>query len=502
MTADNGWDLPGHYTGRLHFLRKFLPIATLGIAIPVLYFFDLNGVGVISPDEPRYAAIGETMARTGHLITPCLWGSPWFEKPPLLYWMTALATWSGWRAELAGRVPVAVLSLAFLAVTYILLNREFGGRAAAVATGMLATSAGWLAYSSLCLTDVPLAACFCMAVFLALPLLRQQPRLERLNLRFASIGVFLGLGALAKGLVPLALAVPFFWFLRAYWRKWWVAALTCFAISLPWYIAVYLENGDAFVQEFFVKHHFERLYSASLQHVQPWYYYFPVVLLGLFPWTPLIGLLLGRDIQWERRKQFLAAIVAFGFVMFSVSRNKLPGYPLPFLPCLLVLIGSYFENKSLVELPKAWLVACAVLIAMIPLAASILPASLVVGRFTFSAIRIDRTAVFYIAAPLAVVLLARRSWIPILLVLAIVAGGIYLKAVCYPVIDDHVSARGLWRRIQPVANEVCDGGTNRDWIYGLNFYKPSPIPYCGTGPFRFMMRSVGRNQPTLTPVHP
>ena len=456
----------------------------------------------MSPDEPRYAAIGETMAHTGRLITPCLWGAPWFEKPPLLYWMTALATWSGWKADLAGRVPVAFLRLAVLALSYMLLKREFGATAAAVTTAMLATSAGWLAYSSLCLTDIPLAVFFCMTVFLALPLLRSEPRLARLDLRFAGIGVFLGLGALAKGLVPFALAVPFFWFLRAYWRKWWVAVVACFAVSLPWYVAVYAENGYPFIQEFFVKHHFERLYSASLQHIQPWYYYFPVVLLGLFPWTPLLGLICNREFCWDRRKQFLAVIFAFGFVMFSLSRNKLPGYPLPLLPGLLVLVGSYFEHKSVFELNKGWLLACAILIALIPLAASILPGSLVIGRYTFSALRIDRTALFYLAAPLAVVLLARRSWIPVLLVLTIVAGGIYLKTVCYPVIDQRVSARGLWRRIEPIANDVCDGGTNRDWIYGLNFYKPTPIPYCGTGPFHYMMRSVGRNSPTLTPVHP
>ena len=32
---------------------------------------------------------GETMAASGDWITPRLWGQPWFEKPALLYWMTA-----------------------------------------------------------------------------------------------------------------------------------------------------------------------------------------------------------------------------------------------------------------------------------------------------------------------------------------------------------------------------------------------------------------------------
>ena len=486
----------------MSFLRKYLPFFTLAVAISGLYLFDLNAVGVLGPDEPRYAAIGEAMGHTGRLITPLLWGSPWFEKPPLLYWMTAAATWAGLKGELAGRVPVALLSLGFLAISFRLIKTEFGLFAAAISVGTLATSAGWLAYSGLCLTDLPLAVCFSLAVFLALPLLREPPLAAKIDARLTAIGVLIGLGALAKGLVPLALAAPFLWFLRAYWRKWWLAVLACLAVALPWYVAVYIENGYPFIQEFFVKHHLERLYSASLQHVQPWYYYFPVVLLGLFPWTPMLGVFFNRGFRWDRRKQFLAAIFLFGFVIFSISLNKLPGYVLPILPALLILISSFFEDKSAVEIGKGWLVACAILIALIPLIASVLPGSLVIGRYTWSAIKLDRTALFYIVAPLAVILLARRSWMPALLALCIVAGGIYVKSVCYPVIDDRVSARGVWRRIQPIENDVCDGGTNRDWIYGLNFYLPRPMPYCGTGPFHFMMRSNGRTQPTITPIHP
>src|SRR6202142_1664353 len=84
------------------------------VSLFFLYFFGLTRTGLIGPDEPRYAAIGRAMAATGDWITPRLWGAPWFEKPALLYWMTGAAFRLGFAEDLAPRVPVALLSVAFL----------------------------------------------------------------------------------------------------------------------------------------------------------------------------------------------------------------------------------------------------------------------------------------------------------------------------------------------------------------------------------------------------
>src|ERR1700748_3390543 len=113
---------------------------------------------MIGPDAPRYAFIGGAMARSGDWITPRLWGQPWFEKPALLYWMTAAAFRLGLGTDLAPRLPVALLSLAFLACFWGRMRIEWGTRVALLAAAMLATSAGWLAYSHVAVTDLPLAA--------------------------------------------------------------------------------------------------------------------------------------------------------------------------------------------------------------------------------------------------------------------------------------------------------------------------------------------------------
>src|ERR1043165_6072479 len=125
-------------------MARKLPRA-LWLALPLayfLYFYHLRGTGLLGPDEPRYAAIGREMARSGDWVTPRLWGAPWFEKPALLYWMTGAAFRLGLDGEPPPRLPGAILCALFLGFFHWVLRREFGARAAWIATAILATSTG------------------------------------------------------------------------------------------------------------------------------------------------------------------------------------------------------------------------------------------------------------------------------------------------------------------------------------------------------------------------
>jgi len=438
------------------------------------------------------------MAQTGDFVTPELWGRPWFEKPPLLYWLTAMGTVFKLGPDLCGRLPVAFLSLCFLLLCFFLVKREFGSRAAGVSTALLATSAGWIAFSSFCLTDLPLAVFFSLAALLALPLLREEPDARRLKVTLLGIGCCIGLGALAKGLVPIALALPFAWFLRRYWRNWWIAVSACLLTALPWYWAVYARNGFPFIEELFLKHHFQRLYSASLLHVQPPYYYVPVFLGAIFPWTPFLALLAKRNQVWDPRRSFLLTILAFGFLFFSISRNKLPGYLLPLLPSFFVLLGAGFEKRRLTDLSRFWLLPSAILIAAIPLLTPVLTSSLAIGRLSHPAwAHVTSFEIAYIVLPLAVVVLPKHSFPGLLLVLCMALEGMFLKTVAYPVIDSQVSARSLWRSTVDMADQTCDGGTDRDWIYGLNYYRGESYPPCDSGTFRYRISTHGHEAPDI-----
>ena len=139
------------------------------ILIAALYLTGLTRMGMYSADEPRYADIGRAMAQSGDWITPRLSGQPWFEKPALLYWMTATGFKLGLGTDLAPRLPVALLSVAFLVFFWWRLRQIFDESAATCSAAILATSAGWLAYSHVAVTDLPLAAFFSAAVILSIP---------------------------------------------------------------------------------------------------------------------------------------------------------------------------------------------------------------------------------------------------------------------------------------------------------------------------------------------
>ena len=266
----------------------------LALAAYFLFFCGLTGEGLLGPDEPRYAAIGREMARSGDWVTPRLWDQAWFEKPPLLYWMTGLGFRAGLSEDLAPRLPVALLSVAFLWFYWRRLDREFGHRAAHLATAILATSAAWVAFSHVGVTDLPMAAAFSAAMLLSLPWIRTGNRRE-----LPAAAALLGVAVLAKGLVPLALALPLVWMGRKQWKDLLRPApiLAFLAVAAPWYLLATLLHGGAFLGDFFGKHHFARFFTGELQHQQPFWFYLPVLLAGLFfiPRSPRWLALRGQD---------------------------------------------------------------------------------------------------------------------------------------------------------------------------------------------------------------
>ncbi|MCP5119748.1 MAG: glycosyltransferase family 39 protein [bacterium] len=464
--------------------RQILRAAAGVLVVYSLFFFALTDSGLLGPDEPRYAAIGREMAASGDWVTPRLWGEPWFEKPALLFWMTAAGFKAGLGNDLAPRLPVAFLGLAFLVFFHIWLRREFSEPAAWYSTAILATSGGWIAFVHVGVTDLPLTATFSTGMLLCLPWIRRGDRRV-----LAPAGIFFGLAVLAKGLVPGALAIPL---VLAGWRRWkdlLLIGAAAFAVAAPWYVLCAMRNGRVFLEEFFWKHHFERFSSEALQHVQPFWFYGPVLLAVIAPWTPLVGKLFQRSLYADPRTRLLLWWFAFGFVFLSGSTNKLASYLLPLLPPLCALMGI-----ALAEARRArWLLgAAALLTGLVPIAADVLPVAIRSGLSRAPAPAVPWAFVSIALAVAIAVWYAEskgsRSLAVQLLMVSMTAGIVYLKVTVMPVLDREVSTRGLWRQIEPVRDRVCTEPLHRTWSYGLNYYSVTPLPACEQTPLPLRVR--------------
>jgi 4-amino-4-deoxy-L-arabinose transferase-like glycosyltransferase len=471
----------------------------LWLALPVaylLYLFRLTGIGLIGPDEPRYAAIGREMARSGDWITPRLWGQPWFEKPALLYWMSGGAFRLGLGPELAPRLPVALLSIAFLGFFWWIVKREFGCRAASLAAIILGTSAAWIGFSQVGVTDLPLAATFSAAMLLALSWMGKRET----RMLPAAAGA-LGLAVLAKGLLPLALAAPLA--LRVRWFRDLLRPRVLapfFAIALPWYVLCYLRNGSVFLHDFILVHHLERFTQTGLQHVQPWWFYIPRLPALLLPWAPLLLALRPRTAWGEPRQRFLVAWTVFGLAFFSASVNKLPGYLLPLLPPLAILMALGLEQA---RRAGALLVSSALLLAIYPVAVPLVPAAM--ANLWAGAPRpaFQWTWLLPVVPAIAAWLLEARgrrvaAVAAIASATAIAVGG--LKWTAGPDIDRTATARNLARAVAQHPGEVCLEPVRRDWQYGLYYYAGTDLPDCDSRPRRFHIMQRPGFPPELAPA--
>lgn len=444
------------------------------VALFFLYFFGLTRTGLVGPDEPRYAAIGRAMAATGDWVTPRLWGTPWFEKPALLYWMTAAGFKAGLGADWAPRLPVALASVSFLIYFFIVVRREFGERAAWYSAAILATSAGWLAYSHVAITDLPMSAAF-GAAMLTLPL--AHARGSETGAALVS-GVLLGLAVLAKGLVPLALFIPALWFLRHRIRDLALIFGAAIVVAAPWYALVTARSRGAFWDEFIWKHHFGRFVSSALQHGQPIWFYVPVLLAGLFPWTPLLVLLFSGRLFRDRRGQFLLAWFVWGFVFFSASRNKLPGYLLPLLPAFAALMGVATAELRERSLKLMILLAASVaLLSLVPPIESSLPQVLLVGM-SHTPLRL---ATFWIIPALLLALGCayleksghRDAAVALVSALTVISVVTIVWRV-YPELDRQMSGRTVSLR----QSITCMPPTSRSQRYSIDYYRESDLPDC------------------------
>lgn len=332
----------------------------LTVLFALLWFANLDVRKLQHPDEGRYAEIAREMLVSGDWVTPRLDGLKYFEKPPLQYWLTAASFKAFEIDEWTARLPGAIAGfLTFAIVAYVgtVIASPGAGRYAAIA---LAGSLWLFGISHLVTLDALLT--FWLTLSLGAFLLAQHAGTAPIRQRRWMLLAWVATagGVLTKGLV--ALLIPFCSLAvyslatrdRAPWRRLHAGTglVALLALAAPWFIAVSLRNPE-FARFFFIHEHFGRFLTTEHRRPGAWWYFLPMAVAGLLPWTGIFVWRLrhgwrdattGRNgFAWSR---FCLVWSGFILVFFSLSGSKLPSYILPIFPAAALVLGWQLQQAS------------------------------------------------------------------------------------------------------------------------------------------------------------
>jgi hypothetical protein len=339
------------------------------------------------PNEGLYAEIGWEMYRSGDWLTPRFNGVLYFEKPPLLYWLIAVAYALFGVSEQPARIPVALSGLAGVLFTYGIGRILFSPQAGLLAALALTTSFGYFIFSRIILTDLVFTACVTASFWSFLRGYLDPNRRSFYLLMY----VFSGLAVLAKGLLGLAVPGLAIGGLLLVTREWKLlkelrlplGAVLFLAVAAPWHLAAGFVNQD-FFWFYFVNEHFLRFFNK--RHLidyapLPLWLFLLMTFVWSFPWSLFLPFARARLIFPHRGTRqgravwvipcWIVAVLGF----FALTPARLEYYSLPALPAVALWAGRFWDDalsspKPAVRLRWSLALLAVLGIAILPLADS------------------------------------------------------------------------------------------------------------------------------------
>jgi 4-amino-4-deoxy-L-arabinose transferase-like glycosyltransferase len=430
------------------FSSRVSGIVAISILTLALSLFHTGQIPLTNRDEGRYAEVAREMFASRDWLVPRLFGVPYLEKPPLFYWLTAAAYRVIGVDEFGARLLPSVAATAGVLLTGLFAERMFGKTAGLASAAILGTSGLYFVFARVAVTDMlfsVLLAGALLAYFLA----------ETEERTFVPFWLLAAAATLTKGPVAAVLcgfvAVGHI-AVRGSWRslfaaRFWVGLPLYLALVLPWFVLIELRY-HTFLQFYFYKEHVLRV--AGDEHRHSFLWYFPWLLVGFLPWTPLFFTALpaiGRRTQEDSRAggaaRFAVIWVAIVLVFFSVPRGKLIPYILPVFPSLAMLLGDAVARAIDVEsMGRAMRLAFTTTGTTLVLAAIGLPFAMRCSPVTIPAgLGVLAVAVTLVAGAVTVHSARRQDWRPIAAVAGSIAALQCVAAVAAAPISQYVSVR-------------------------------------------------------------
>ena len=329
----------------------------LGVALVAvgLYFVGLSAAPFLDPPEGFHAEVAREMALDRERIAPRIDGVPYFETPPLLYWLLSASFGTAGVTPLAARLWSALGAVGCAALTARLGVMLGGPRLGLLAGLIVAANLGMFVHGRMVSPEVLSTFCVTLAwTGFALAYLG-----DRRGLAIFYIG--LGLVALAKGLLaalgPLLVVVVFFWLTRerplSPWAPWWGVLLAA-VVALPWYMAMEAKSPGFLGYTLFDGN----LYGLTRPRTLPEenvplgsLEFLVVTVLALLPWSLALPWAFARAFQrrWESAADRLWLVLglwsAAVLALFVLVPNRLPHSALPAFPALALLVARVWDER-------------------------------------------------------------------------------------------------------------------------------------------------------------
>jgi len=342
------------------------PVLALSVLSSVLIFINLGTNHLIPYDEAIYAKVSKNiMQRNNWLMLSWQNNEPWFEKPPLYFWLSALLLKVLLAPELAVRLPSAIFGFSTVILIYFFAKRLFGKTAGFMAGLSLLTTFQFLYYSRTGMLDVT-CAFFITASLFAYYLSREEVKEVRPIFLLLLPGIFMGLAVLTKdvvGLLPLMI-IGVFEILslilsgRLNLSSMLLSAGRIFLITmvsalvfLPWHFLMFRSYGQGFINSYLVYHVLGRATTGVEYKVAPFYWYAVVLKVSMRLWfvalLPSVLYLLYHLIRNHSDRIKLIFVLLWAIIIltiFSVSKSKLVWYIVPVYPALSIIIGYFYSS--------------------------------------------------------------------------------------------------------------------------------------------------------------
>jgi 4-amino-4-deoxy-L-arabinose transferase-like glycosyltransferase len=309
-------------------------------------------------DETRYLSVAWEMWRRNDWLVPYLNGTPYTDKPPLLFWGMLL----GWRAFGVNQWWPRLLAPLFGLISVFLLlklARRLSPATPDVADRTLPFLSGllWVTYSTAVLFDTLLTACVLLALIGVVDAWR-----GRALRGWGACGAGIGLGLLAKGPVVLVHVLPAIllapWWTAdpkdpkpVMWRRWYLGAIAALAVgaalALAWALPAAGSEGSAYRNAILWEQTAGRI-THAFAHQRPWWWYLPLLPVILLPWIlwprwwRALARVCRRPIDLPAR--FALAWVVPGFIILSLISGKQVHYLIPLLPGVALLAGIAYSS--------------------------------------------------------------------------------------------------------------------------------------------------------------